>query len=502
MFKLSALEPLLESNTKRGARSSHHQKPQKDRKPGDSPGKKATNNSPDRPLPYALSTQDWQAQAEQLTQGVNAPSYRSLAVYAQVKLTEALDKCDQASPPRLAEDDTVLPDRLRTAVCCQLLAELCGMCGAFAPVLRTIQQELVKAIYSDYYVSDSGRLHFCQVPYFTAVERLEGEKQHMLREKEVFRKTLLKRQDEIAHIEEHIGELTGALHSSQANASELEAKLHQAGQVEAQAKLEVAAAREELKRVRKEHLKLKDEWETLRALYDTVKAKPERIQARCDEQMAKMKEKVAKYKAEALAAQELAGSRAPQEELQAALDRCQAVLAPEPPPAPIQLVIFRRGSDPGGSGAQAGRQVDCAESLGLEPHVPRYLRCSQDVAISRLSLQQAEQRTHASTSAPISLFLQVLSGRLPEAAHRDFERMLGCVAEVLLLLDGSVKEGVETTVAMPDLEHTLQTLFPHKSREQLQQLLPGGDADGQVDVSSLMPLARATTSWPYTPGGN
>lgn len=66
------------------------------------------------------------------------------------------------------------------------------MCGPFKGVLTTIREELIGAIYSGYYASDSGTLSFDQIPYFTAVERLEADKVSMLHEREVFRQALLK----------------------------------------------------------------------------------------------------------------------------------------------------------------------------------------------------------------------------------------------------------------------------------------------------------------------
>ena len=58
------------------------------------------------------------------------------------------------------------PDAFRTAVCCQVLAELASLGGPGFPwsrVLRRIHTELLRAIYSDYYAADDGTLAFQQV---------------------------------------------------------------------------------------------------------------------------------------------------------------------------------------------------------------------------------------------------------------------------------------------------------------------------------------------------
>lgn len=65
---------------------------------------------------------------------LDASKYKSLAVYAEVKLAEALDKAAQACPNSIAgaapedcEDGQPLPNPLATAVCCEV-----GPAGAMA----------------------------------------------------------------------------------------------------------------------------------------------------------------------------------------------------------------------------------------------------------------------------------------------------------------------------------------------------------------------------------
>ena len=81
--------------------------------------------------------------------------------------------------------------------CCrwpQVLSDLCDVSGPFSNVLAAIKDELVRAIYSDYYSIEQQGLQFSQLPYFKAAERLEADNKHLQQEKEVFRKVLLSRQ--------------------------------------------------------------------------------------------------------------------------------------------------------------------------------------------------------------------------------------------------------------------------------------------------------------------
>jgi hypothetical protein len=61
-----------------------------------------------------------QASAVTDSLGCDASNFKSLAVYAQVKLAEALDKAAKASPDAFDEDGELLPNSLKTAVCCQV----------------------------------------------------------------------------------------------------------------------------------------------------------------------------------------------------------------------------------------------------------------------------------------------------------------------------------------------------------------------------------------------
>lgn len=73
------------------------------------------------PLSSALEPRDWSVQAAAVTDGLcDASKYKSLAVYAEVKLAEALDKAAKTAPDAVDEDGQLPPNSLKTAVCCQV----------------------------------------------------------------------------------------------------------------------------------------------------------------------------------------------------------------------------------------------------------------------------------------------------------------------------------------------------------------------------------------------
>jgi hypothetical protein len=73
-------------------------------------------------LSTALEPRGWSLQAAAVTDnlGCDASRFKSLAVYAEVKLAEALDKAAKASAEAVDADGEPLPNSLKTAVCCQV----------------------------------------------------------------------------------------------------------------------------------------------------------------------------------------------------------------------------------------------------------------------------------------------------------------------------------------------------------------------------------------------
>lgn len=76
----------------------------------------------------------------------------------------------------------------------QVLTDLCNVSGPWSRVLRTLRDELVRSVYSDYYAMEQQGLQFSQLPYYKAAERLEADNKHLLQEREAFKKLLLQRQ--------------------------------------------------------------------------------------------------------------------------------------------------------------------------------------------------------------------------------------------------------------------------------------------------------------------
>lgn len=89
-----------------------------------------------------LTLRVWGDQAAAVTKTLDKSHYRSVATQAEVKLREALDRCNELVGSHLVASDR--PQKPRTAVCCKLLSELCPMAGPFRNILQTLCQELVR----------------------------------------------------------------------------------------------------------------------------------------------------------------------------------------------------------------------------------------------------------------------------------------------------------------------------------------------------------------------
>lgn len=65
-------------------------------------------------------TQDWHAQGQELTGSHQPKRQLSVCIQLEVKLAEALDKCDSLCPPQADDHGQLRPNKLRTAVCCKV----------------------------------------------------------------------------------------------------------------------------------------------------------------------------------------------------------------------------------------------------------------------------------------------------------------------------------------------------------------------------------------------
>jgi hypothetical protein len=98
-------------------------------------------------LPSGLGeVKEWDEQGAELLAGLTgSEKFKSLAVHAHVKLAEALERCSRLCPSAYTPDGDPKPNKLKAAVCCQLLGDIAGLCGPMEGPLKRIEQELVSS---------------------------------------------------------------------------------------------------------------------------------------------------------------------------------------------------------------------------------------------------------------------------------------------------------------------------------------------------------------------
>ncbi|GFH13853.1 uncharacterized protein HaLaN_09809 [Haematococcus lacustris] len=233
---------------------------------------KDTTAADDAGVRPGFEVKDWEAQARDITtESASSEKFKSLALHAEVKLAEALERCNRVHPTVYSSEGEERPNKLRTAVSCQLLGEFAELCGPFAQVLRHIRDELVKAIYSSVCASERGLLVFDQLPWFNVAERLEKENEVLRAERSRFEAMLQEQQAMIMRIEEQVGAYQRATAAAQQEAMSLRSRLDTVVASEESARLEARTGREELKRLRKEWMRLRDELEAERSAHNSIK---------------------------------------------------------------------------------------------------------------------------------------------------------------------------------------------------------------------------------------
>ena len=220
-------------------------------------------------LPPDVRRNDWRAQAKSSVDGRRDQNYRSNALRIEVKLAELLASSPPGEPRAL--EDHPQPDRFRTAACMELLGDLCDIAGPFSASLRAIREELAKGIYSDYYLADADARAFDQLPFFSVVERLAGEKVKMAEELKKWQEEVEARDRAVRVLEEtnqttrtsvnralSMNENTQAkLLETQARVVEADADARAAEDELRKLRLELNATKEELLLTRAENLQLK-----------------------------------------------------------------------------------------------------------------------------------------------------------------------------------------------------------------------------------------------------
>eukprot|EP00232_Nephroselmis_pyriformis_P008884 CAMPEP_0182890816 /NCGR_PEP_ID=MMETSP0034_2-20130328/22883_1 /TAXON_ID=156128 /ORGANISM="Nephroselmis pyriformis, Strain CCMP717" /LENGTH=447 /DNA_ID=CAMNT_0025024391 /DNA_START=258 /DNA_END=1597 /DNA_ORIENTATION=- len=242
-------------------------------------------------LSGAISAMTWQAQASESTKQAATEKYRSAAVYCEVKLAEALGRGPRSSRTNKG------PDRFRTAVCAQIFTEMCDLCQPFSRVLKRIRDELVLSVYSDYFASEDGSLHFDQVPYFVVVEKLEEEKHAMEQERAQWGQELMSRQDDIGKIEDQMKTLHQHLEEKNRQNADLQEQLAKMGEELTSSQAEARIARDELKRIRKELLKTREDLHRMKQTGQSNAAELEEI-GKLKESLKFAEDEMEKFRAE------------------------------------------------------------------------------------------------------------------------------------------------------------------------------------------------------------
>lgn len=214
-------------------------------------------------LPPGVTTNDWRAQAKHSVDGMREEKYRSAALRIEVKLAEALGR----APPKEARalERNPRPDKFRTAVCMELMGDLCELAGPFSETLRTIREELAKGLYSDYYLADSDALAFDQLPYFVVVERLAGEKVRLAEELARWKGEIADRDRAVRALEATVETMKTSASRAAAAERDLERRLLEAEAAAVTSEAELKETAEELKTTRKELLAAKEELLLMRA---------------------------------------------------------------------------------------------------------------------------------------------------------------------------------------------------------------------------------------------
>ncbi|KAG2431074.1 hypothetical protein HXX76_009607 [Chlamydomonas incerta] len=221
-----------------------------------------------------FDVRSWSRQARDITSDLTASDkYKSLALHAEVKLAEALERCERVSPLAHTAAGEERPNKLRTAVACQLLGEFAELCGPFSGVLTQLRDELLKGLYSPQYASERGGLAFDQLPWFSVAERLERDKEAMLEERDAVKGQMEAQAGALVRIEESMAALRRATEASQLEAAALRAHLERLSISEESARLEAKTGREELKKLRKEYLRMRDDLEAEKTAHTALQKK-------------------------------------------------------------------------------------------------------------------------------------------------------------------------------------------------------------------------------------
>ena len=152
-------------------------------------------------------------------------------------------------------------------------------------------------MYSDYFASEDGSLHFDQVPYFVVVEKLEEEKHAMEQERAQWGQELMSRQDDIGKIEDQMKTLHQHLEEKNRQNADLQEQLAKMGEELTSSQAEARIARDELKRIRKELLKTREDLHRMKQTGQSNAAELEEI-GKLKESLKFAEDEMEKFRAE------------------------------------------------------------------------------------------------------------------------------------------------------------------------------------------------------------
>ena len=147
---------------------------------------------------------------------VEKSSYDSVAVFAEIRLHEALAATHEQQndstlnahrlaaegreggvgktrhPPPPPSKEPEQPSAVRAALCCDLLLKMSKLFGRYEPIMETLTQELLKCIYVDYdsaiadVPSPDARTFYSSSPYFSLLQATQMHRDELIDELEVY----------------------------------------------------------------------------------------------------------------------------------------------------------------------------------------------------------------------------------------------------------------------------------------------------------------------------
>ncbi|KAA6423684.1 MAG: hypothetical protein FRX49_06255 [Trebouxia sp. A1-2] len=535
MLKLSALQPHLTAADALNQRAAWVQ------------GGRASKDSSHSGITNRHArTQDWHAQGQELTGSHQPKRQLSVCIQLEVKLAEALDKCDSLCPPQADDHGQLRPNKLRTAVCCK--EEVAVIEGQVAELKGLVQhQDALNAGLQQRVQSGSEAEARAKVEAVAAKDELKRLRKEMLRLKNEWSslRALYESAKASEAFEVQVAELRESIRAGAEEAAELRAKL---ATVVPREQLTAAEQRiKELEKMvqqaRRESVKADDlvrsltprpNWHKLDAFSQPLALPatplpqgqlppltkgqpqgqgPQSVSATQQPALHCTRETVDQLVAERK--QALARVRE-LEPLQEQLQQALSLLEPEAAPSPTIAAVNASGT----------QMVD---GLGWTSQVARCLRWDSHVTLQPYSLQTLYNRIQDIWAAkaafdgqrmaqhPLLGFLwtyfRAEHGEQASVAQegysflyalQQYQHQLAMADIFLRVVEGqwqegdSQPEGVHSLVSVVDIQLVLQHLFPLKSEADVSAAIKAVSSANQITISALMPIHRSSGQWAST----